>query len=132
MQIADFGTNSAGILKVSMSGIRGTTVTARFAETLDFHGPFPYIWTENLRAALATDRMILSGNEDKFRSRFTYHGFRFVEFRTLPQNSVVERCLLSSVHSDPASFKTSSPIINGVYALVSNSIVSNYIRQLGF
>ena len=40
--------------------------------------------TRPLRTAKATDRFILSGEDDVFEPTFTFHGFRYVEVEGWP------------------------------------------------
>ena len=80
--IVDFGQNIAGWCRLQVQGRRGDTVTIRHGEMLSESGD---LYTENLASAIQTDHFILSGGEDLFEPRFTYHGFQFVELRGMPE-----------------------------------------------
>ena len=55
----------------------------RFAEVLDKDGN---LYTENLRSARQTDHYTLKGDPagEVYESRFTFHGFRYVELQKYP------------------------------------------------
>jgi alpha-L-rhamnosidase len=76
--IFDMGQNMVGFCRLQARGAAGTKIQMRHAEVLNKDGS---IYTENLRAAKATDTFILcgNGNVETFVPHFTYHGFRFVE-----------------------------------------------------
>jgi alpha-L-rhamnosidase len=85
--IYDMGQNMVGWVQVRVRGHAGDTVRVRHAEVLQSYGlgQRPYLLTENLRTAEATDTYILGGDQAMmFEPHFTYHGFRFVEVATSP------------------------------------------------
>ena len=59
-------------------GKKGDKVVIRYAEVLDENGE---LYVANLRRAECRDEMILSGGEDTFDPKFTFHGFRYAEIR---------------------------------------------------
>ncbi len=130
VRVLDFGLNAAGVLRLRATGPRGTTVIARHAEYMDWTAPGPFIAVDNLRAAAATDRFILSGGSDVFLPRFTVHGFRYVELRNLPHGAVVERCLVSSAPAAWAPFAAASPVLEAIYAATGNALRSNWLGVL--
>jgi alpha-L-rhamnosidase len=73
--LVDFGQNLVGWVRLRVRGPAGTTITVRHAEVLEHDE----LGTRPLRTAEATDRFILSGNDDVFEPTFTFHGFRYVE-----------------------------------------------------
>ncbi len=74
--ILDFGQNLTGRVEFRARGKKGQKVVLRFAEVLDRYGN---LYTDNLRTAKATDTFILSGKEQTYAPRFTFHGFRYCE-----------------------------------------------------
>lgn len=74
----DFGCNFAGVIRVTAQGKRGGKIVAKYGETTDENGE---VYTANLRRAKCTDEFILSGGEDTFEPKFTYHGFRYAELK---------------------------------------------------
>ena len=73
--LVDFGQNLVGWVRLKVRGPAGTTITVRHAEVLENDE----LGTRPLRTAEATDRFILSGDDDEFEPTFTFHGFRYVE-----------------------------------------------------
>lgn len=78
--VLDFGQNLVGRLRVRVTGERGRVVTLRHAEVLE-HGE---LGVRPLRAAAATDHLVLSGGDDVFEPEFTFHGFRYAEIDGWP------------------------------------------------
>ena len=74
--ILDFGQNFAGVIELDPSKLTGTTVRIRHGELLNPDGS---LYTANLRKAKA-EIIYHKGTENrKYRPRFTYMGFRYVE-----------------------------------------------------
>jgi alpha-L-rhamnosidase len=73
--IVDFGQNFVGRLRLRVVGPAGTAVTLRHAEVLE-DGELA---VRPLRAAQATDTLVLAGGEAAWEPRFTFHGFRYAE-----------------------------------------------------
>ncbi len=90
-----------GWVRLKVQGPAGTTVTLRHAEVLDKDGNF---YTENLRAAKATDRYTLKGGgPETFEPHFTFQGFRYVAVDGYPGTLTLEsRSRAVVVHSDMA------------------------------
>ncbi len=76
--IFDLGENIVGRIRLSVKARRGTALTVRYAERLEANDD---LYTENLRAARATDFYTCAGDEhgEVFEPRFTVHGFQYVE-----------------------------------------------------
>lgn len=104
-QVLDFGQNLVGVVEFRIQGERGQKVMLRHAEVLDKEGNF---YTENLRTARAEDVYILDGTEQTLHSRFTWHGFRYVQIIGAEAN--VEDFTALVIHSDltPAGMFTCS------------------------
>ncbi len=111
--VVDLGQNMVGWCRVKLHGPAGTTVTIRHAEMLNDDGT---IYTANLRGAEQIDRVILSGAPEQiFEPRFTYHGFRYVEFTGLgerPALDAVEGRVIHSASPEVGRLETSSPLLN--------------------
>jgi len=112
--IFDFGQNLVGRVRLKIKGKPGTTITLRFGEMLTEKGT---LYTENLRSARQTDYYTLKGDPkgEIYESCFTFHGFRFVEVRGLPEKP--SRDLLTAIvlHSDnlpSIEFECSDPLLN--------------------
>ncbi len=73
--LVDFGQNFVGWVRVTVRGPAGSTITLRHAEVLE-EGE---LGVRPLRTAEATDRFVLSGEDDVFEPTLTFHGFRYAE-----------------------------------------------------
>jgi alpha-L-rhamnosidase len=75
-QVLDFGQNLVGWAQFKLRGRPGSVLIVDHAEVLDKAGNF---YTENLRAAKASNTYILSGKgEEFFEPHFTFQGFRYI------------------------------------------------------
>jgi alpha-L-rhamnosidase len=113
--IVDFGQNIAGWCRLKIKGKAGATVTLRHGEWIDNDGG---IYTSSLGYAKATDVFILSGGDDEFEPRFTYHGFQYVEITGLDAAPTPEMITAKAVSSDPAvtgTFECSNPKLNQLF-----------------
>ncbi|WP_204524755.1 alpha-L-rhamnosidase [Litchfieldia alkalitelluris] len=74
--ILDFGQNFAGIIEIDPNLLENQTLILRHGEVLNPDGS---LYTENLRKAKATTVYHAGREKKKYRPRFTYMGFRYVE-----------------------------------------------------
>ncbi len=74
--ILDFGQNFAGIVEIAPEFLGNETVTVRHGEILNPDGS---LYTANLRKAKATVVYHAGREKKKYRPRFTYMGFRYME-----------------------------------------------------
>ena len=127
--VFDLGQNFAGIVRLTVKGNKGDTLTLKYGEVLFPNGD---IMTENLRKARATDTYILKGdkNGETWTPRFTYHGFQYVEvtgFRTAPTATAITGLVLSSATPEAGSFETDNKLINKLYQNIVWTQRSNYV-----
>lgn len=125
--IIDYGQNFAGWVKMRVQGERGTSVTLRFAESLNEDGT---LFRDNLRAAKATDVYVLKGGkEEEWEPRFTYHGFRYVEVDGYPGDAVADNFIGRLVYDEMetvGSFTSSNALLNQIHTNAWWGIASNY------
>jgi alpha-L-rhamnosidase len=116
--IYDMQQNMVGNVRIHVRGPRGSVVKLRFAERLNPDGS---IYTANLRNADATDTYALSGNgEETWQPRFTFHGFRYVEFTVLgdpltipPALDTIQGIVYNSLPAAPSiRLSSSSDLLN--------------------
>ncbi|MEP6757262.1 MAG: family 78 glycoside hydrolase catalytic domain [Chthonomonadales bacterium] len=110
--VIDMGQNMVGWLKVHANGPAGSTIKLRFAEILQANGN---IYTDNLRKAEATDKIILNGSPLTFEPHFTYHGFRYVEvtgWTGKPSISSFEGKVFHTAAPRVGKFACSSELVN--------------------
>jgi len=112
-QVIDFGQNLVGWVVVKIKGNAGDKITIQHAEVLDKQGNF---YTENLRAAKATDTYILKGAEEEmFEPHFTFHGFRFIKIEDYKGEIKPENFTAVTLYSDmkpTGTFTSSNALIN--------------------
>jgi alpha-L-rhamnosidase len=111
--VADMGQNMVGWIRLKVKGPKGTVVTLRHAEVLDKYGEF---YTENYRVAKTMLTYILSGDgEETYEPKFTFMGFRYVEFTGFPGELTPDNLTGVVVHSDmvlTGKYESSSPLLN--------------------
>ncbi|AHF16391.1 alpha-L-rhamnosidase [Niabella soli] len=111
--VLDFGQNLVGWVRVKANGKAGDSIVLNHAEVLDKAGNF---YTENLRAAKATDTYILKGGgTETFAPHFTWQGFRYIKITGYPGTIHPENFEAVVFHSNMAptgTFTTSNPLIN--------------------
>ena len=112
--VFDLGQNMVGRARLKVSGPAGTTVRLRYAEMLNPDGT---VYLANLGAARATDYYTLKGdpNGETYESRFTFHGFRYVEivgYPGAPSRDAITGVVLHSEHPVTGSFECSDPLVN--------------------
>ena len=125
--VIDFGQNLTGVVEVKLCKKRGTKVVIRHAEALDENGNF---YTVNLRTAKATDTFICSGEEDFFRPRFTYHGFRYIQVEGLGENLDPRDFTACVIHTDlekTGYFDCSNETVNRLVQNIDWGLRDNFL-----
>ena len=111
--IFDLGQNMVGWVRLIVRGVKGTTITLRYAEVLNPDGT---LYTTNLRTARGTDYYTLKGGEEEiWEPRFTFHGFRYVElsgFPGIPTEGTISGIVVHSEIPPIGTFECSDPLIN--------------------
>ena len=127
-RVLDFYQNMTGYVSLNIKGNKGDRVVLSFAEVLDKDGNF---YNENYRSAENKITYILSGNEDSFKPRFSFQGFRYVRIDEYPQKDIdVSGFKAIAVHSDMrriGRFKCGDQKINRLYHNVVWGQKSNYL-----
>ncbi|WP_432488057.1 glycoside hydrolase family 78 protein [Kineococcus sp. SYSU DK018] len=125
--IVDFGQNLVGRLRLRVpAGEPGSVITLRHAEVLE-HGE---LGVRPLRAARATDELVLDGREFTWEPEFTLHGFRYAEVDGWPGDLTVEDLEAVVVHTDLrrlGEFETSDPLLNRLHENVLWSMRGNFV-----
>jgi alpha-L-rhamnosidase len=124
--LVDFGQNLVGWIRCRVRGEPGTAVTIRHAEVLE-NGE---LGTRPLRTAEATDRFVLSGDDDVFEPTLTFHGFRYVEVNGWPGEPDAESLTAVIVHSDlrrTGHFECSEELLNRLHRNVVWGTRGNFL-----
>ncbi|WP_296615459.1 glycoside hydrolase family 78 protein [Sphingomonas sp.] len=126
--IIDMGQNMVGWTRLRASGPAGTTITVRHAELLQPDGS---LYTENLQAAVQTDRFTLRGEgEEIFEPHFTFHGFRYVSVEGYPGELTPDAITGIVCHSDltlTGEFECSEPLVNQLQSNILWSQRGNFV-----
>lgn len=142
--IFDFGQNLAGWVTLRVRGSEaGRRVRMRFGELLHEDGSLNVMTSVcgQIKKAGAggpgapdvvnqEDTYICKGGgqEEVYRPRFTFHGFRYVEVTGYPGRPVpdaLEAHLLHSAVAEVGSFECSNAMLNRVHAMVRWTLLSN-------
>ncbi len=113
--LVDFGQNLTGWTRIRVQGPAGSEIAVRHAEVLD-HGE---LGTAPLRTAKATDRYILSGNDDAFEPTMTFHGFRYAQVDGWPGALSPDDIEAVVVHTDLrriGTFECSNDLLNQLHS----------------
>lgn len=125
--ILDMGQNMVGWLRIKVKGNAGDSIRIRFAETLQSNGE---LYTENLRAALATDLYILKGTElEEWAPRFVFHGFRYAEVSGYQNTATADSFIGEVVNDDmpiTGNFECDNPVLNKLVQNAFWGIRGNY------
>lgn len=128
----DFGKNISGYCSFFVKGNRGDTVTIEYTDRLDKDGNADNSETgqyvKDSTGPYQTDKCVLSGENDFYKPKFTYHGFRYA-FVDLMENAKISEVKAYFVHTDlrqTGKFDCDNAVLNGLYEMSVNSILGNY------
>ncbi|MCP2031091.1 alpha-L-rhamnosidase [Okibacterium sp. HSC-33S16] len=125
--LVDFGQNLVGRLRVRIPAApAGHVVRFRHAEVLE-HGE---LGTRPLRAARATDAIILDGHAVEWEPEFTFHGFRYAEVEGWPGELAVDDLEAVVIHTDMqrlGTFSSSDAQLNRLHENVVWGMRGNFI-----
>lgn len=111
--IFHLGQNMVGWVRLKVREKPGTRIVLRFGEMLKADGT---LYTDNLRAAKATDVYICRGGGDEvFEPHFTFHGFQYAEVSGLGARPALDAVTGVVIHTAaPVSgrFECSSDMVN--------------------
>lgn len=142
--IVDMGQNFAGVARIKVKGTAGTAVSLRYGELLYADGSLNYmssvagqikeVWNVNggpgaPKTAWQKDLYILKGNGvEEWNSRFTFHGFRYVEITGWPGRptlSDIEGLRMNSDLQRQGTFSCSNEMFNQLHNVIQWTFLSN-------
>lgn len=147
--IYDLGVNFAGWASFKLDVPRGTSLRFRYGELLHPDGTlnpmtsvagqikgFKRGTKESVggpgapEIAWQEDTYIARGGRESYTSRFTFHGFRYVEVfglqKAIPLSSVTALRVNSDVQST-STFASSQPLLNDIQAMCRRTFLSNIL-----
>ena len=129
--LIDFGQNMAGVVRIKAEGKAGDEIVLKYAEiasgdTVDQSNIGVYT-----NGFVQIDRYILKGGEEEvFETKFTYHGFRYVEVSGYPgelKKDDITALAVSTGFEKRGDFSCSDPVINKIQHNTLWSYRSNFI-----
>lgn len=124
--ILDFGQNFAGIVEIDPSFLTNETITIRHGEILNADGS---LYTANLRKAKATIVYHAGAEKKKYRPRFTYMGFRYMELSgALYQPGMIRAYALHTEMKRTGYFSCENPLVQKLYENQVWGQKSNYVE----
>lgn len=133
--IFDIGQNISGYVLLQYKGERGERLVINHAEAVDENGELNY---NNLNRHYPTvpvqqDFVICNGHEIKWKPKFTYHGFRYVEITGCRHAPALKSVCGIFVHQQlprRADFHCSDAFLNRVYHCSIMSSYSNFFYSV--
>lgn len=128
--VFDMGRNFAGWARLRITAPAGTTITMRFAETVDKNGMIDMdsIGVSAIHVEQIDTYTCRGGGEEIWEPRFTYHGFRYVEvtgYPGKPSPDMLEGIAVYTALESAGSFTCSDPMLNRIHTATLNTITSN-------
>lgn len=124
--ILDFGQNFAGIVEIDPSFLTNETITIRHGEILNADGS---LYTANLRKAKATIVYHAGAEKKKYRPRFTYMGFRYMELSGAAyQPGMIRAYALHTEMERTGYFSCENPLVQKLYENQVWGQKSNYVE----
>ncbi|HRK20978.1 MAG TPA: family 78 glycoside hydrolase catalytic domain [Fimbriimonadaceae bacterium] len=125
----DMGQNMVGRLRLDVSGLGPAEITVRHAEILDVEGN---LYIENLRKAKQIDKYILGTDSiTSVESKFTFHGFRYVQIEGWPGELTADRIegvVLSSIDEPAGDFQCGNAMVNQLVKNIRWGQWGNYLE----
>jgi alpha-L-rhamnosidase len=127
--VFDMGQNMVGVVRVTIPGKAGTTITLRHAEMVNKDGT---LYTENLRRAPSVDTYASRGTDgdEIWQPRFTFHGFRYVELSGMEKPPALEAVRGIVIGSDipmVGQFSCSDQSLNQLQSNIQWGLRGNYV-----
>ena len=133
--VFDLGQNFSGYTSLKVKGPRGTKVTLRHGERLLPDGSLDtgdievHVKRVGKDQQFQTDNYTLNGHgTETWHSRFTYHGFQYVEVTGFPGKPTLDSVSGVFTHSDipvAGKFECSNPLLNKIWTAAGWSYLSN-------
>ncbi len=133
--VFNMGQNFAGFAELSVRGPAGTQVVMKYGErlaedgTLDRADIQQHVVRVDTNQQYQTDTYILKGKgRETWHSRFTYHGFQYVEVTGFPGKPALDNLRGVFVHSAvpvAGQFECSNPLLNKIWRAARWSYLSN-------
>ena len=130
--VVDMGRVMAGRSRIRLSGKTGQMVTLRYAEKLKDNGDIDQSNVASLTNSgeFQTDAYVCrGGGREEWESRFSTHGFRYVQLKGWPCRPTAADIDGRAVHTDlegRGDFSCSNPLLNAIQECCRRSTLYNY------
>ncbi len=131
--VYDFGVNISGVCEIELSGPAGAEATMVYGEHLQDSGDINNAYFDSFiqSGPFQTDRYILKGSGvEKYRARFTYHGFRYMCLVLQNADVKVHSVTACWIHNDFAEagrVSGSDPVLNSLQSMARRSFLCNFV-----
>jgi alpha-L-rhamnosidase len=124
-QVFDIGRNIAGRPEITIDAPAGSTVRVFPSESLKDGRAFQSM--SNVGAPIWDEYTTRGPRAETWHPRFSYHGFRYLEVRGLPEGASirVNGQVLHADNGSAGSFTSSNELVNGIHGLIRRSIEGN-------
>ncbi|QJS99192.1 family 78 glycoside hydrolase catalytic domain [Streptomyces asoensis] len=129
-RVFDLGRNIAGWPEITVSAAAGTEIRVYPAESLKDGHAFQSI--SNVGGPLWDSYTTRDTRSATWHPTFSYHGFRYLELRGLPDGAkvTVRGKVLRTDNASAGTFTSSDPLINGIHGLIRGAIEGNMMSVL--
>ncbi|MFD8521344.1 family 78 glycoside hydrolase catalytic domain [Streptomyces capillispiralis] len=129
-RVFDLGRNIAGWPEITVNAPEGTAIRVYPAESLKDGHAFQSI--SNVGAPLWDSYTARGRGDETWHPRFSYHGFRYLELRGVPEDATVSvrGHVLHTDNTSAGDFTSSDPLINDIHSLIRRSIEGNMMSVL--
>ncbi|MFJ8826027.1 family 78 glycoside hydrolase catalytic domain [Streptomyces sp. NPDC102467] len=129
-RVFDLGRNIAGWPELTVTAPKGTTIRAYPAEGLkDGHANQSI---SNVGAPLWDSYTTGGAKTETWHPKFSYHGFRYVELRGLPEGATVSvrGKVLRTDNASAGTFTSSNDLIDGIHSITRRAVEGNMMSVL--
>ncbi|MGW0787421.1 family 78 glycoside hydrolase catalytic domain [Streptomyces sp. NPDC002911] len=129
-RVFDLGRNIAGWPEITVRAPKGTAVRIYPSESLKDGRAFQSI--SNVGGPLWDSYTTGSARPETWHPSFSYHGFRYLELRGLPEGATVSvrGKVLRADNASAGDFTSSDELINGIHSIIRRSIEGNMMSVL--
>ncbi len=127
--VYDFGENTSGWAKITVTGEAGREIRIKYFETFDVQSQnqIKRFCENEGRLLKHEDVFVCSGREkEEFAPSFCYHGFRYIQVENAPDDFSAEAQVVHTDLKTVGSFWCSDEFLNKVHEASVRSTLTNY------
>ncbi|MFI8949719.1 family 78 glycoside hydrolase catalytic domain [Streptomyces sp. NPDC053750] len=129
-RVFDLGRNIAGWPEITVTAPAGTDIRVLPAESLKDGHAFQSI--SNVGGPLWDTYTTRGDRSETWHPKFSYHGFRYLELKGLPENATVSvrGRVLRTDNASSGDFTSSDQLVNGIHSIIRRAIEGNMMSVL--